>query len=65
MIYGIFAVVMIGGYQYFVRRGEKRGYRGCFNQNQVSSEADCEYPLDPNGDCKYPPDPGSDRVKYK
>ena len=27
MIYGIFAVVMIGGYQYFVRRGEKRGYR--------------------------------------
>ena len=27
MIYGIFAAVMIGGYQYFVRRGEKRGYR--------------------------------------
>ena len=27
IIYGVFAVVMIGGYQYFARRGEKRGYR--------------------------------------
>lgn len=27
IIYGIFAVAMIGGYQYFARRGEKRGYR--------------------------------------
>ena len=27
MIYGVFAATMIGGYQYFARRGEKRGYR--------------------------------------
>ena len=27
MIYGVFAAAMIGGYQYFARRGEKRGYR--------------------------------------
>ncbi len=27
MIYGILAVAMIAGYQYFARRGEKRGYR--------------------------------------
>lgn len=27
MIYGVFAAAMIGGYQYFACRGEKRGYR--------------------------------------
>ncbi len=27
MIYGVLAVAMIAGYQYFARRGEKRGYR--------------------------------------
>ena len=27
MIYGVFAATMIVGYQYFARRGEKRGYR--------------------------------------
>ena len=45
---------------------KKRGYRAVLTKIKQSSEADCEYPLDPNGGLQIsPPDPGSDRVKYK
>ena len=62
MIYGIFAVVMIGGYQYFCTPGRKTWLPGCLTQDR-SRIANIR--LTRMGIANIPPDPGSDRVKYK